>query len=256
MLDSAVPESRYARHHVLHEIGETGQDRLGAARVLVVGAGGLGAPVLLYLTAAGVGHIGIADDDVVSLSNLQRQVLHSTSWIGLPKTGSALERLRDLNPEIDIEAHPHKVTETQATTLVCRHDLVIDCTDNLDGRYVLNRACVETGVPLLSGAISGWEGQIGLYDPARGGPCYACVFPEVHAPRPVQSKGVVGALPGVVGATMALNAIKHITGAGASLRGKLMLFDTLWNEQRVLGVTRSTACPVCGDTHVERGPGC
>ncbi|WP_127115157.1 HesA/MoeB/ThiF family protein [Shimia sediminis] len=249
MLDGAVSESRYARHHILPEIGKTGQDRLGAARVLVVGAGGLGAPVLLYLAAAGVGHIGIADDDVVSLSNLQRQVLHSTSWLDQPKTYSALERLHDLNPGIDIATYPFRVGEAQAASLVHRYDLVIDCTDNLDGRYVLNRACVKARVPLLSGAISGWEGQIGLYDPVHGGPCFACVFPEVQKQRPIQTKGVVGALPGVVGATMALNAIKHIAGAGASLRGKLMLFDTLWNEQSVLNVARDGTCPVCGDIH-------
>lgn len=256
MLDDTESESRYARHHILPEIGEAGQQRLSAARVLVVGAGGLGAPVLLYLAAAGVGHIGIADDDVVSLSNLQRQVLYSTSSLDQPKTRFALQRLRDLNPNIDIETYPYKVTETQAAALVRHHDLVIDCTDNLDGRYVLNQACVAARVPLLSGAISGWEGQIGLYDPAQGGPCFACVFPEVEDPRPVQNKGVVGALPGVVGATMALNAIKHITGAGASLRRRLMLFDTLWNEQRLLTVMRDTTCPVCGDIHVEREPEC
>lgn len=251
MLDIPLSEGRYARHHILPEIGHEGQDRLGAARVLVVGAGGLGAPVLLYLAAAGIGHINIADDDVVSLSNLQRQVLHSTSWLDQPKTQSALTRLRDLNPEIEIETYPVRIRDAEAMPLVVQYDLVIDCTDNLDGRYVLNNACVRARVPLLSGAISGWEGQIGLYDPARGGPCYACVFPEVTKERPAQNKGVVGALPGVVGATMALSAIKLITDAGASLRGKLLLVDTLWNEQRLLSVAQDPKCPICGGSHQE-----
>ncbi|UWQ85986.1 HesA/MoeB/ThiF family protein [Leisingera caerulea] len=251
MLDAPLFEGRYARHHILPEIGHEGQDRLGNARVLVVGAGGLGAPVLLYLAAAGVGHISIADDDVVSLSNLQRQVLHSTSWLDQPKTQSAQARLRDLNPDIKVETYPVRIGETEAISLVGQHDLVIDCTDNLDGRYVLNNACAKARVPLLSGAISGWEGQIGLYDPAHGGPCFACVFPKVTKERPIQNKGVVGALPGVVGATMALNAIKLIAKAGASLRGKLMLVDTLWNEQRLLSVTHDPACRVCGGSHQE-----
>ncbi|MGH1354511.1 MAG: HesA/MoeB/ThiF family protein [Thalassovita sp.] len=251
MLDAHLSEDRYARHHILPEIGHEGQDRLAAARVLVVGAGGLGAPVLLYLTAAGIGHISIADDDVVSLSNLQRQVLHSTSWLDHPKTQSALERLRDLNPEIEIKTYPVRINEADAMPLVGQHDLVIDCTDNLDARYVLNSTCVEARVPLLSGAISGWEGHVGLYHPAEGGPCFACAFPVAVEERPVQNKGVVGALPGVVGATMALNAIKHIIGAGASLQGKLLLMDTLWNEQRLLNVARDSACPVCGGLHQE-----
>jgi molybdopterin/thiamine biosynthesis adenylyltransferase len=169
MRDMPISEGRYARHHMLAEIGREGQGRLGAARVLVVGAGGLGAPVLLYLAAAGVGHITIADDDVVSLSNLQRQVLHSTSWLDQPKTESARARLHDLNPEIGINTYPLRINEAEAEPLVGPHHLVIDCTDNLDARYVLNAACVKARVPLLSGAISGWEGHVGLYHPAEGG---------------------------------------------------------------------------------------
>lgn len=256
MLDEALNEGRYARHHILPEIGPEGQQRLGVAHVLVVGAGGLGAPVLLYLAAAGVGHISIADDDVVSLSNLQRQVLHSTPWLDRPKTQSALTRLHELNPEIAIETYACRVGDAEAARLVRSHDLVIDCTDNLEGRYALNRACVKAGVPLISGAISGWEGQIGLYDPMRGGPCFACVFPEVSGDRPVQNKGVVGALPGVIGAAMALNAIKQITNAGASLRGHLMLVDTLWNQQSLLRVAHDSACPVCGGADAGEGREC
>jgi molybdopterin/thiamine biosynthesis adenylyltransferase len=251
MLDAPPHEGRYSRHHMLPEIGLSGQLRLGLARVLVVGAGGLGAPVLLYLAAAGIGHICIADDDVVSLSNLQRQVLHSTSYLDQPKTVSALFRLKDLNPDITVETHPIRIGQAEAMSLVGQFDLVLDCTDNLEGRYHLNAACVAAQVPLLSGAISGWEGQIGLFDPARGGPCFACLFPASNKERPVQNKGVVGALPGVIGATMALNAIKEITraGAGASLRSKLLLVDTLWNDQRLLNISEDPDCPICGNSH-------
>lgn len=248
MPDGAALEGRYARHLVLPEIGSAGQNRLAAARVLVVGAGGLGSPVLLYLAAAGVGQLTIADDDVVSLSNLQRQVLHATSRLGDPKVASAADRLADLNPDVRIVAHPLRVTAATAPILVTGHDLVVDCTDNLAARHLLNRACVEASVPLLSGAIAAWEGQVGLYDPSHGGPCFACVFPETGS-RPEQGKGVVGALPGIVGATMALEAIKTIIGAGASLRGQLLLIDTLWNDRRLVRVARDPACPVCGREH-------
>lgn len=245
MHDGAPMEGRYARHLILPEIGSAGQDRLAAARMLVVGAGGLGSPVLLYLAAAGVGEITIADDDVVSLSNLQRQVLHATSRLGDQKIASAADRLADLNPDVRVVAHSTRVTAETAAELVAGRDLVIDCTDNLAARHLLNRACVAAGVPMLSGAIAAWEGQVGLYDAARGGPCFACVFPEI-GPRPDQGKGVVGALPGIVGATMALEAIKHVIGAGAALRGRLLLIDTLWNDRRLLRVARDPACPVCG----------
>lgn len=248
MHDGALPEVRYARHLVLPEIGPLGQDRLASARVLVVGAGGLGSPVLLYLAAAGVGEITIADDDVVSLSNLQRQVLHATSRLGHPKIASAADRLADLNPDVRVVAHATRVTADTVAGLVSDQDLVIDCTDNLAARHLLNLACVAAGVPMLSGAIAAWEGQVGLYDPARGGPCFACVFPET-GPRPDQGKGVVGALPGIVGATMAMEAIKAIIGAGASLRGQLVLIDTLWNDRRLVRVARDPGCPVCGQEH-------
>ena len=243
-------EGRYARHLILPEIGPAGQDRLGAAKVLVVGTGGLGSPVLLYLAAAGVGTLGFADDDVVSLSNLQRQVLHGTPEVGTPKTASAAARLATLNPAVTLEPHAARLRAANAAALVARYDLVIDCTDTLPARYLLNSVCVATGKPLLSGAIAQWEGQIGLYHPASGGPCYACTFPEPEAGHepPAQAKGVVGALPGVVGARMALEAIKHITGAGAGLVGKLWLVDTLWNEERLLTTHRHKNCPVCGRT--------
>ncbi|NCU21840.1 HesA/MoeB/ThiF family protein [Candidatus Falkowbacteria bacterium] len=239
------PEGRYARHLILPEIGAAGQAKLRAASVLVIGAGGLGSPVLLYLAAAGIGRLGLADDDVVSLSNLQRQVLHGTARLGQGKTVSARARLADLNPEVAIETHALRISPETAA-LVAGFDLVIDCTDNLAARHVINRACVAAGVALLSGAIAQWEGQIGLYAPGLGGPCYACTFPEPDHPPPAQSKGVVGALPGVVGARMALEAIKHLTGAGQGLLGRLWMIDTLWNEERLMRTHRRDDCPVCG----------
>ncbi|WP_444460615.1 HesA/MoeB/ThiF family protein [Rhodobacter capsulatus] len=238
------PEGRYARHLILPEIGPVGQARLHAASVLVIGAGGLGSPVLLYLAAAGIGRLALADDDVVSLSNLQRQVLHGTARLGQSKTASARARLADLNPEVQIETHAIRFG-VETAVLVAGFDLVIDCTDNLAARHLINRACVAAGVPLLSGAIAQWEGQIGLYAPGRGGACYACTFPEPDHLPPAQSKGVVGALPGVVGARMALEAIKHLTGAGQSLLGRLWMIDTLWNEERLLRTHRREDCPVC-----------
>lgn len=240
------PEGRYARHLILPEIGPRGQESLGAARVLVVGAGGLGSPVLLYLTAAGIGTLGMADDDAVSLSNLQRQVLYAAAQVGGPKATSAVARLSALNPEVRLEPHALRVDGANVVALITRYDLVIDCTDNLPVRYLLNRACVAARKPLLSGAIAQWEGQIGLYHPAQGGPCYACVFPEPEHAPPAQGKGVVGALPGVVGARIALEAIKFVTHAGAGLSGKLWLTDTLWNAERVITTHGRDDCPVCG----------
>jgi molybdopterin/thiamine biosynthesis adenylyltransferase len=239
------PEGRYARHLMLPEIGPAGQAKLAAASVLVIGAGGLGSPVLLYLAAAGIGRLGLADDDVVSLSNLQRQVLHGTARLGQRKTASAWSRLSDLNPEVVVETRAIRVEARTAAALVAGYDLAIDCTDNLAARHLLNRACVAAGVPLLSGAIAQWEGQIGLYAPGLGGPCYACTFPASDHPPPAQAKGVVGALPGVVGARMALEAIKFLTGAGQGLLGRLWMIDTLWNEERLMVTHRREDCPVC-----------
>ncbi len=221
---SLAPEEldRYARHIVLHEIGGPGQQRLRAARVLVIGAGGLGSPALLYLAAAGVGTLGIVDDDAVSLSNLQRQVLHATAEIGQPKTESAARALARLNPHVAIEPHPLRLDAAAAARLVPAHDLVLDGSDNFATRYLVNAACVAAGRPLVSAAMSQWEGQIALFDPARGGPCYQCLFPEPPAPELIPScalAGVIGALPGVMGAMMALEAIKLIARAGTPLRG-------------------------------------
>ncbi|MFC0339960.1 HesA/MoeB/ThiF family protein [Paracoccus niistensis] len=247
---------RYARHIVLRELGGAGQRRLRASRVLVVGAGGLGAPVLMYLAAAGVGRITVADDDTVGLSNLQRQVIFSTADIGRPKVEAAAEALGRLNPHVGVTALVRRIGAGDAE-LVAGHDLVIDGTDSFAARQAVNAACVAAGVPLLAGSIAQWEGQVALYDPARGAPCLACVFPEPPAQGLAMScaeAGVVGALPGVVGGLMALEAIKELaripeSGAGAGLRGRMLILDGLWGDTRSVSIPRRAGCPVCGGEH-------
>ena len=241
--------SRYARHIVLHEIGGAGQQRLRAARVLVVGAGGLGSAALLYLAAAGVGTLGVVDDDAVSLSNLQRQVLHGTPDVGVPKTQSAARALARLNPHVAVETHALRLDAEAAARLVPAHDIVLDGSDNFGTRHLVNAACVAASRPLVSAAMSQWEGQISVFDPARGGPCYACVFPETPAAGLVPScaaAGVIGALPGVMGAMMALEAVKLVARAGTPLVGALLIYDGLHADMRRVAVARRPGCPVCG----------
>ncbi|MFV0245282.1 MAG: HesA/MoeB/ThiF family protein [Qingshengfaniella sp.] len=240
---------RYARHIVLREVGGPGQRALKRARVLVVGAGGLGAPMLQYLAAAGVGTIGVIDDDTVSASNLQRQVIHGEDRLGLPKVFSAERAMKALNPHITVRPYNRRLDEGIAGDLVADYDLVLDGSDNFDTRYLVNRACVAARVPLIAGAIAQWEGQISLYDPAHGGPCFACVFPKAPGPglAPACAEaGVIGPLPGVIGTMMAVEAIKHLTGAGAGLAGRLMIYDGLYGENRIIAVKRRGDCPVCG----------
>lgn len=246
---SFTPEEldRYARHIVLREIGGPGQQKLKAARVLVVGAGGLGSPALLYLAAAGVGTLGIIDDDTVSLSNLQRQVLHATGNVGKLKTDSAIEALARVNPHVSIEPHPVRLTAENAA-LVANYDLVLDGSDSFETRYLVNEACVKARAPLIAAAMSQWEGQISLYDPANGTPCYACVFPKAPAPGLAPScaeAGIMGALAGVMGAMMAGEAIKHITKAGEGLGGQMLIYDALYGESRKLALKSRPDCTVC-----------
>lgn len=239
---------RYARHIILRELGGPGQKRLKAARVLVIGAGGLGAPVLLYLGAAGVGHIAVIDDDQVANSNLQRQIIHTEAAIGEDKVASAARALQALNPHIQIRPMAQRLTGETAPGLFADYDLILDGSDNFETRYLVNATAVRLGKPLLAGAITQWEGQLSLYDPARGAPCYACIFPQAPAPGLAPScaeAGVMAALPGVVGAIMASEAIKEITGAGLSLRGRLLLWDALWGENRVIAITPRPDCPIC-----------
>ena len=248
---SLAPEEleRYARHIVLREVGGPGQQRLRATRILVVGAGGLGSPALLYLAAAGVGTLGIVDDDAVSLSNLQRQVLHATPEVGARKVDSAARALARLNPHVAVETHAARLDGALAAELVPRYDLVLDGSDNFATRYLVNAACVAAGRALVAAAMGRWEGQLSVYDPARGGPCYACIFPEPPADDLVPAcaqAGIVGALAGVMGSLMALEAIKLVTGAGMPLRGALLLYDALDASPRRIGVKRRPDCPVCG----------
>jgi len=243
-----VELNRYSRHILLREIGGPGQKRLKAARVLVVGAGGLGSPVLLYLAGAGVGTIGAIDPDVVEGSNLQRQVIHIDARIGMPKVFSAELAMRALNPFIEVRPYNRRFQD-DTVALVAEYDLVLDGTDDFDTRQLVNRACVAAGVPLISGAITQWEGQVSLFDPAHDAPCYACVFPIKPAPGLVPTcaeAGVAAPLPGIIGGIMAMEAVKWITGAGEGLAGRLMIHDALYAETRVIAVKRRADCAVCG----------
>ncbi|MCF7698106.1 HesA/MoeB/ThiF family protein [Loktanella sp. M215] len=241
--------TRYARHIMLREVGGRGQRALKDARVLVVGAGGLGSPVLLYLAASGVGTIGVIDDDRVDASNLQRQVIHRDGGRGLPKVQSALQAVAELNPHVTVRPYDRRLTEDIAADLIADYDLVLDGCDNFDTRYLVNRTCVAAGVPLIAAALTQWEGQISLYDPARGTPCYACVFPDRPAPGLVPTcaeAGVIGPLPGVMGSLMAVEAVKTLTGAGTGLGGRLLIYDALYAETRIVQVPAAPDCPVCG----------
>ena len=262
-VDSGSPLSddeldRYARHIVLRELGGRGQRRLRQARVLVAGAGALGSPVLLYLAAAGVGRITVADDDTVGLSNLQRQVIFATADLGRPKVEAAAEALARLNPHVAVTPLLRRIGDDDAA-LVGAHDLVIDGTDSFASRRAINAACVAAGVPLLAGSIAQWEGQVALYDPARGGPCLNCLFPQPPAPGLALScaeAGVVGALPGLIGSTLALEAIKQLagipdSGAGAGMRGQMLILDGLWGETRRIAVPARPGCEICGGKGVQ-----
>lgn len=252
---STAELERYARHIVLREIGGAGQRSLKEARVLVVGAGGLGAPAILYLAAAGVGRIGIIDDDVVDHTNLQRQIIHADQRTGMPKVFSASEGAVALNPYVDIRPYNRRLTEETARVLLEEYDLILDGSDNFETRYLVNRAAHACGVPLISGALSQWEGQLSVFDPAQGTPCYQCVFPEAPAAGLAPScaeAGVLGPLPGVVGSMMAVEAVKCITGAGETLRGKMLIYDALYAQTRSIALDRRCDCEVCGTGAVAR----
>jgi len=239
---------RYARHIILREVGGPGQKALRNASVLVVGAGGLGSPALQYLAAAGVGTIGVIDDDVVENANLQRQVIHPDRNIEMPKVHSAAEAMRAQNPFVTVRPYHRRLTDDIAAELFADYDLVLDGTDNFDTRYLVNRTAVATETPLIAAALTQWEGQISLYDPAQGTPCYACVFPTAPDPALVPScaeAGVIGPLPGVIGAMMAVEAVKHITGAGEGLGGRLLIYDALYAQTRQISMKPTADCPVC-----------
>ena len=235
---------RYARHLVLREIGGPGQQALKAARVLIVGAGGLGSPASLYLAAAGVGLVGLADADTVALSNLQRQILFGVEDIGQPKVTASARRLANLNPEVRVETIAERLDSANARALVSRFDLVLDGTDDFATRFAVNAACVAERRPLVSGAIGRWTGQVGVFP---GRPCYRCLVTDTPPDAETcAAVGVVGALAGVIGAMMALEAIKLVTGAGETLAGRLLIYDGLAGEARTVRLPPDPACPVCG----------
>ncbi len=246
---------RYARHLILKDIGGPGQQKLKFAKVLIIGAGGLGAPAALYLAAAGVGTLGLMDDDVVSLSNLQRQVLFGSKDVGEEKTMAAARTLSRINPHIDIITHQRRFEE-DCVDLTEKYDLVLDGTDNFASRFVINTVCHQTGTPLVSGAAIGFEGQVACFHSAGGKtPCYRCLVPTLPDEGDTcETVGVIGALTGVIGSMMALEAIKIITGSGDPLYGRLMIFDGLGAAWRVLNLPRDPACPVCGDQPLDKSP--
>jgi adenylyltransferase/sulfurtransferase len=240
---------RYSRHLLLPEVGVSGQRKLKAARVLTIGAGGLGSPLSLYLAAAGVGTIGIVDFDVVDLTNLQRQIVHGTSTLGRPKLDSAEARLTDLNPNVRIERHETRLTSENALEIIGEYDIVVDGTDNFPTRYLVNDACVLLDKPNVYGSIFRFEGQASLFY-AKEGPCYRCLYSEPPPPGLVPScaeGGVLGVLPGIIGSIQALETIKWIIGAGNTLLGRLLLFDALKLRFRELELRKDPSCPICGD---------
>jgi molybdopterin/thiamine biosynthesis adenylyltransferase/rhodanese-related sulfurtransferase len=247
---SADELQRYARHLILPGVELAGQERLKAARVLVIGAGGLGSPVALYLAAAGVGTLGLVDFDVVDVTNLQRQLLHGTADIGRPKLDSARDRIHDVNPHVRVEAHATKLTSANALEILGGYDIIVDGTDNFATRYLVNDACVLLGKPNVYGSIFRFEGQASLFSTATG-PCYRCLFPEPPPAGLVPScaeGGVLGVLPGMIGTIQAAEALKLALGVGTTLAGRLLLVDALTMSFRTVTLRRDPACPACG-TH-------
>ncbi|PDV97587.1 molybdopterin-synthase adenylyltransferase MoeB [Candidatus Chloroploca asiatica] len=241
---------RYSRHLIMPEVGMGGQRRLKQGSVLLIGTGGLGSPLALYLAAAGVGHIGLVDFDVVDESNLQRQIVHGTSTVGVAKTESARRRLHDLNPLVEVTTYETPITSANALDLMRPYDIIIDGTDNFPTRYLTNDAAVMLGKPNVYGSIFRFEGQVTVFSPKDGGPCYRCLYPEPPPPGLVPScaeGGVLGVLPGVIGTLQATEAIKLLTGIGEPLIGRLLLYDALEMRFRELKLRRNVNCPVCGD---------
>jgi adenylyltransferase/sulfurtransferase len=242
--------NRYSRHLLLPEVSIEGQKRLKASRVLLVGTGGLGSPAALYLAAAGVGTIGLVDFDVVDESNLQRQVLHDTAWIGRPKLESAKARLNALNPNVDVVLFPERLTSDNALRILDGFDVVLDGTDNFATRYLTNDACFLLGIPNVYGSIFRFEGQVSVFHPGKG-PCYRCLYPSPPPPGLVPScaeGGVLGVLPGVIGCLQATEAIKLLLGIGQPLVGRLVLYDALALSFRELRLSRDPGCPLCGES--------
>jgi molybdopterin/thiamine biosynthesis adenylyltransferase len=242
---------RYARHLVLEEVGEEGQQKLLGAKVLVVGAGGLGSPLLLYLAAAGIGTLGIVDDDVVDLSNLQRQIIHPTESIGVPKVESARQTLRHVNPEVKVVLHAERLGDSNARALVDAYDLVADGSDNFATRYLLNDTCFRARKPLVGAALAPFEGQLSTFKAYLGPPhpCYRCLFREPPPPDSVprcETAGILGAIAGVMGTLQATEVLKEILGLGESLSGSLLIYDALRAGFQKIKLPRDPDCPTCG----------
>jgi len=240
---------RYSRHILLPEIGIEGQEKLLAARALVIGAGGLGSPVALYLASAGVGHITLCDNEDVDLTNLQRQIVHRTDSVGRRKVESARATLAAINPGVEVAALPERVDGERLQALAAQADVVLDGSDNFATRHAVNRACVRTGKPLVSGAAVRFDGQVAVFDLRAGGaPCYACLFPEGGEAEEVRCAvmGVFAPLTGIVGTIQAAEALKVLTGAGETLAGRLLLIDALAMQLRTISLKKDPDCPVCG----------
>jgi molybdopterin/thiamine biosynthesis adenylyltransferase len=239
---------RYARQLGLPEVGEAGQRKLAAARVLVVGAGGLGSPVILYLAAAGVGALGICDGDSVDVSNLQRQILHDTQHIGASKTASAAERAKALNPDVNVVRFSQRITADNVSAVARDYDMVVDCTDNFPIRYLLNDICIAQSKPLVHGSVFEFEGQASTFIPGQG-PCYRCLFPQAPPDELCGGPGpmIFPPAPGVIGVIQAAEVLKLILGAGDTLAGRLLLVDTLKMRFKELNVKRDPACVSCGE---------
>ena len=247
---------RYARHLILPEIGVAGQRKLKSARVLIVGAGGLGAPLGMYLAAAGVGTLGIVDFDTVEASNLQRQIIHGTRDVSRPKTASARDRLRDINPHVNVVAYETRLTSANALEIIREYDIVVDGSDNFPTRYLVNDACILLGKPNVYGSVFRFEGQASVFG-APLGPCYRCLYPEPPPPGLVPScaeGGVLGVLPGIIGTIQASETIKLIVGGGESLVNRLLLFDAWTMRFREVKLRKNPDCPMCGVHPTIRGP--
>ncbi|MBO8141842.1 MAG: molybdopterin-synthase adenylyltransferase MoeB [Firmicutes bacterium] len=240
---------RYSRHILLPEVGGVGQQKLKEARVLIVGAGGLGSPAAFYLAAAGIGTIGIVDDDVVDLSNLQRQILHRTQDVGTPKVESARRALEDLNPGVKVVPYRFRLDAGNVMDLIREYDVIVDGVDNFATRYLLNDACVMAGKPLVDAGILRWDGLVMTIRPGEG-PCYRCVFPEPPPPGAIpscQEAGIIGAIAGIMGTIQALETVKLILGVGETLTGRLLVVDALEGRFRQVTARRDPGCPVCGE---------
>src|SRR5437867_10364504 len=241
---------RYSRHLILPEVGVAGQKTISSASVLCIGAGGLGSPIAMYLAAAGIGKIGLVDFDTVDFSNLQRQILHGTEDVGKPKTESARETIKSINPNVEVILHNTRISSENALEIIGQYDIVVDGTDNFPTRYLTNDACVLLKKPNAYGSIFRFEGQASVFAPHLGGPCYRCLYPEPPPPGMVPScadGGVLGVLPGIVGCIQATEILKLALGKGSSLIGRLLLFNALEMKFRELKLRRDPQCPLCGD---------